>query len=92
MSRKTNAFLPPSAEEIAAYAYHLWEAEGRQSGRDLTYWMEAKAHLEADRKYQAGLLTGERGSVAAISRRRRNIRKPTEVRQRSGSRPQLTDS
>ena len=56
MSKKMKEFLPPSTDEIAAYAYYLWEAEGRQNGRDVDYWLDAKAHLEADRKYEAGLL------------------------------------
>lgn len=56
MRKKVNGFIEPSAEEIAAYAYYLWESEGRQSGRDLDYWLDAKAHLEIDRKFEAGLL------------------------------------
>jgi hypothetical protein len=54
--KKTTSFSPPTHEEIAAYAYHLWEAEGRISGRDLEYWFQAKAHLLADRLYEAGML------------------------------------
>lgn len=57
MRKKNREFLPPSFEEIAAYAYFLWEAEGRQHGRDLDYWLEAESHLTADRQYEAGLLS-----------------------------------
>ena len=45
----------PTQEEIATYAYYLWEAEGRQSGRDSDYWLQAKAQLIANRQYEAGL-------------------------------------
>ena len=37
----------PSQQEIAAYAYHLWEADGRQAGRDAEYWFQAQAQLKA---------------------------------------------
>ena len=49
-------YVAPTDEDIAGYAYHLWEVEGRQSGRDLEYWLEAKTHLTIDRQYEAGLL------------------------------------
>lgn len=57
-------FVAPSEEDIAEYARHLWEYEGRQHGRDLQYWLEAKAHLTVHRQYEAGLL------VAASQRQR----------------------
>jgi len=57
MSTK-KCFLAPSQEEIAAYAYFLWEIEGRQSGRDWDYWLQAEAQLQLDRKYEAGMLDG----------------------------------
>jgi hypothetical protein len=54
--KKTKPFSLPTDAEVAAYAYHLWEAEGCASGRDLDYWFQAKAHLVADRLYEAGML------------------------------------
>ena len=54
MMRKN--FQSPTDEEIARYAYCLWEAEGRIHGRDLDYWLQAEAHLIAAREYEAGLL------------------------------------
>lgn len=49
-------FQPPTEEEIARYAYYLWESEGRIHGRDLDYWLQAEAHLNTTREYEAGLL------------------------------------
>jgi hypothetical protein len=57
MTKQTKTFTEPTVEEIAAYAYKLWEAEGRPHGRDLDHWLQAKAHLTADRQYEAGVLT-----------------------------------
>lgn len=47
---------PPTDEEIARYAYFLWESEGCVHGRDLDYWLQAKTHLTTTREYEAGLL------------------------------------
>ena len=56
MTKQTKTFTEPTQDEIAAYAYKLWEAEGRPDGRDLDQWLQAKAHLTADRQYEAGVL------------------------------------
>jgi hypothetical protein len=37
----------PNANEIATRAYFLWEADGRQHGRDAEYWFLAEKHLTA---------------------------------------------
>lgn len=50
-------YVAPTDEDIAGYAHHLWDAEGRQCGRDLEYWFEAKTHLTVDRQYEAGVLS-----------------------------------
>jgi Protein of unknown function (DUF2934) len=34
-------------EEIRAYAYALWVAEGRPDGQDARHWCEAEYHLRA---------------------------------------------
>jgi hypothetical protein len=47
---------PPTDEEIARYAYYLWESEGCIHGRDMDYWLQAKTHLTTTREYEAGLL------------------------------------
>ncbi len=57
MTKQTKTFTEPTADEIAAYAYKLWEAEGRPDGKDVDHWLQAKAHLTADRQYEAGVLT-----------------------------------
>ena len=54
MNNENNGLSAPTNEEIATYAYYLWESDGRQSGHDVDYWLQAKAHLIADRQFQAG--------------------------------------
>lgn len=54
--KSSKPFNQPTDDEISVYAYHLWEADGRQHGRDVDYWLQAKAHMIADRQYEAGLL------------------------------------
>jgi hypothetical protein len=34
--------------EIRLRSYLLWEAEGRPQGRDMEFWLYAKAQLEAE--------------------------------------------
>ena len=63
MTKQTKIFTEPTQDEIAAYAYKLWEAEGRPNGRDVDHWLQAKAHLTADRQYEAGVLTGPTASA-----------------------------
>lgn len=36
-------------DEIAQVAKQIWEREGRQSGRDLRYWLRAERELRAGR-------------------------------------------
>jgi len=50
MKTTSSPFAPPvlSEEDIRAYAEHLFEQSGRQPGRDLQNWFEAKAILEAN--------------------------------------------
>lgn len=43
----------PTDKEISVYAYHLWESDGRPQGRDMDFWLQAKAHLIADRQVAA---------------------------------------
>jgi hypothetical protein len=70
MTKQTKTFTEPSQDEIAAYAYKLWEAEGRPNGKDLDHWLQAKAHLTADRQYEAGVLQAS-GSRDADTRKKR---------------------
>lgn len=45
----------PSAEDIRAYAAHLYEQSGRIPNRDIENWLEAKACLEANLPPKAAL-------------------------------------
>jgi len=36
----------PTDDEIRLRAYHLWEINGRQDGRELDYWLQAALELE----------------------------------------------
>ena len=48
---KTTAAAPlfpePTHDEIALSAFLLWEKEGRQSGCEMTCWLQAEAQLRA---------------------------------------------
>ncbi len=39
----------PSREDIARYAYLIWEQEGRPAGRDVVHWLQAETHLRQGR-------------------------------------------
>jgi hypothetical protein len=69
MTKQTRTFTEPTQDEIAAYAYKLWEAEGRPDGKDLDHWLQAKAHLTADRQYEAGVLASPGASDAKKKRK-----------------------
>ena len=51
---KTTAASPlhpePTHDEIALSAFLLWEKEGRQSGCEMTCWLQAEAQLRAFRQ------------------------------------------
>jgi hypothetical protein len=64
----TKNFQPPTDEEIAHYAYCLWESEGRIHGRDLDYWLQAKAHLTAAREHEAGLLNAVQPKESTVKK------------------------
>lgn len=88
MIKGKKVFIPPTHEEIAAYAFQLWEAEGRQHGRDMDHWLQAEAHLLADRQYEAGVLKAARAAVAESGQpvskpQKPERRKRIEVRQRA---------
>jgi hypothetical protein len=46
-------------QDIAARAYHLWEAAGHHHHRDLEYWLQAESELGA------ALPTGRAGKPAS---------------------------
>ena len=37
----------PSHDEIALRAFLLWEKDGRQSGREMTYWLQAESEIRS---------------------------------------------
>jgi hypothetical protein len=39
-----------SEEQVRVLAYHMWEADGRQAGRDTHYWHQALSQLNAGAK------------------------------------------
>lgn len=54
MARKAK-FVEPTDDEIANYAYVLFDSDGRVPGRELEYWLQAEAQMIADRRHDAGL-------------------------------------
>lgn len=45
MSKKNKEASRPTCEEISALAYHLYEQEGRPSGRHVEHWLQAELLL-----------------------------------------------
>ena len=45
----------PSEQEIANYAYLIWEQEGRPEGREKLHWEHARAQLIACREHDQWL-------------------------------------
>jgi|GEM_PF-1310267 len=64
-TKRAKSFTAPTPEEISTYAYYLWEADGRQHGCDMDHWLQAKAHLIADRQYESGVLQAPPPRTAA---------------------------
>ena len=52
MNHSTHAQPEPSHDEIALHAFLLWEKEGRQTGREMTYWLQAEAQLRQTQQQQ----------------------------------------
>lgn len=48
MNSNLNPPAEPLADDIRAYAYHLYEQSGRQPGHELDHWLEAKACILAN--------------------------------------------
>jgi hypothetical protein len=40
----------PAEDQIARLAYHLWEQQGRPSGRDVEHWFMAERQLLAEQR------------------------------------------
>jgi hypothetical protein len=39
-------------QDIRIRSYRLWEAAGRPTGRDLDFWLQAQADLEAEARFE----------------------------------------
>lgn len=46
-------FVEPTHDETAFRAFLIWEQEGRESGRELDYWLQAQAQLHAELQARA---------------------------------------
>lgn len=55
MNKLNTAVIPhePTRDEIALHAFLIWEKDGRQSGREQTYWLQAEAQLRITRQQLA---------------------------------------
>lgn len=85
MNKKNQTYRPPTHDEIAEYAFYLWDAEGRRSDQDIKYWLEAEAHLLAVRRHEAGLLKPAKAPPSI--RRTKGIATPSPERPRTYNRP-----
>ena len=45
MSKQTDGRERPTHDKIASLAYHLYEAHGRQDGRDVDDWLSAEREI-----------------------------------------------
>jgi len=68
MIKTIDTKLRPTHDEIAVFAYHLWESEGRQDGRDAEYWFRAQEQLCA-RNSQTGSARSSAAAPAAPAQR-----------------------
>ena len=50
-------------DEVRAIAYHIWEEEGRPSGRDLDHWLKAEA-IWNEREEPAEFIARDAGSCS----------------------------
>ena len=45
LTKYTGGLEPPSRDEIARLAYHLYESRGRRDGQDVDDWLAAEQEL-----------------------------------------------
>jgi len=66
----------PTDDEIRLRAYHLWEINGRQDGRELDYWLQAALELEDAANPQSGTVVAAPAALAAnLDRPARGLRR-----------------
>lgn len=54
-TENTTSFTPPSHDEIARYAYEIWQSEGCRRGCAMAHWLLAEQLLTAEARAQARL-------------------------------------
>jgi len=62
---------PPPHEKIAALARQLWEQDGRQTGRDIEYWLNAEQQLLSAKPPNAVAASNDAARSSASPRRAR---------------------
>ncbi|HEU0039353.1 MAG TPA: DUF2934 domain-containing protein [Verrucomicrobiae bacterium] len=67
---KATGAAPPD-EKIAALARQLWEQDGRQTGRDLEYWLKAERQLSSAKHPNAVAASNDAARSSASTRRAR---------------------
>lgn len=87
MTTQLKNFQEPTEQEIAEYAYFLWESEGRIDGRDVDYWLQAKTHLTTVRQHEAGLL--KQSQKTSVEKAQQNVPSfaPTNSTKKRAARP-----
>jgi len=55
----------PDQQQIAQFAYLIWEKEGRPPGRSFANWIQAQKQLEADYQHELTLLRKKQGAKKA---------------------------
>jgi len=67
---KTTSAAPPD-EKIAVLARQLWEQDGRQTGRDLEYWLKAEQQLLSAKQPNAVAASNDAARSSASPHRAR---------------------
>jgi len=93
MAAQSPPYQEPAPHEIAAYAHSIWESEGRPEGREISHWFQAKAHLIAARKLEAGMIKahGKKAPTGGTERNRAgNDGRKQQPRSTSGKKQEQT--
>jgi len=90
MNTPTPETTPTDHEAIAGLAYALWEQDGRQSNRDLDYWLRAEQQFQAQRNQNALVVTAR--SAEALTPMAKPAAKPAGAgNARSASTPRAKE-
>jgi hypothetical protein len=80
----SSCYDEPTHEEIALRAFLTWEKEGRQPGRESTYWLQAESEIRSLRQKKA--------EAAAAQAARPWRPEPSASRLKAGKPPTATRS